>query len=64
MIEITARQIGGLIHICADYIKTLKDIRDVAGMPLTIGGELNLMNAEKLMKEINDLQPKRIENDR
>ena len=62
MIEITARQIGGLIHMAEDYIRTLTDLKNTIG--LTIEGEWNLKNAQRLMKEINDLQPKRIEHER
>lgn len=53
MIEITARQIGGLIRMAEDYIRTLTDLKNTIG--LTIEVEWNLKNAQRLMKEINDL---------
>ena len=62
MIEINARQIGGLIVVVGDYIKDLQDKHHTQG--LTFEEDLKLHRAHKLMKEINDLQPKRIQNER
>ncbi len=59
MIEITARQIGGLIVVVGDYIKDLQDKNHFEG--LTFEEDLKLRRAHKLMQEINELQPKRLD---
>lgn len=59
MIEITARQIGGLIVVVNDYIKDLQWKHHTQG--LTPLEDIKLHRAHALIKEINDLQPKRIE---
>jgi hypothetical protein len=61
VIEINARQIGGLIVVVGDYIKDLQEKYHTVG--LTVLEDAKLHRAHKLMKEINDLQPKRIENE-
>jgi len=58
VIEINARQIGGLIVVVGDYIKDLQEKHNTMG--LTVIEDAKLHRAHKLMKEINDLQPKRI----
>ena len=62
MIEINARQIGGLIVVVGDYIKDLQEKYHTVGLPVLEDAKLH--RAHKLMKEINDLQPKRIEHER
>lgn len=61
MIEITARQIGGLITVVNDYIKDLQFKHHTEG--LTLLEDAKLHRAHGLIKEIYELQPKRIENE-
>lgn len=59
MINITARQIGGLICILSDFVCDLQNKNNVSG--LTVIEDIRLRKAHSLLKEIYEAQPKKID---